>query len=76
MCTQTRMDVRSTVLGLSEAVQYKNHSTPAVKNSAVHHQRAVVCFQLHTTHRLTYTLRYYRDQQAISSLPPTAGRPL
>ena len=75
MCSQTGMDIRYTALGLREAVPYKNHSTPAIKNPAVHHQRAVVCFEFHTTHRPTYTLRYNGDQQTISSLPPTPGRP-
>jgi len=34
--------VRITTLGLCEAVPYTNHPTAAVKNSAVHKQRAVV----------------------------------
>ena len=74
MRAQTCLVVRHTALGVCEAVPYTNHPTDAVKNSAIHNQRAVVRFQLHTTQRLARPVRHYGDQQIIPTLPPTAGR--
>ena len=42
MRAQACMDVRYSTLGLCEAVPYTNHPKTAVKNSAVHNQRAAV----------------------------------
>jgi len=74
MWAQTSLVVRHTALGVSEAVPYTNHPTAAVKNSAIHNQLAVVCFQIHTTQRFARPVRRYGDQQIIPTLPPTAGR--
>jgi hypothetical protein len=72
------MVLRYTTLGLMpKAVQHKNHTKIAVQNTENGVQRAMVCQQPHTPHRLQNTIRQGRDQPNNHQIPlhTLAGHP-
>ena len=75
MCALTCVYIRYTAVGLCEAFPYTNHPKTAVKNPAVHNQRAAVRFYIHASQWSSHSICCFGDWQVIRSLPPTAGMP-